>query len=118
MKIVHRFRIMIDVFVFDVCLIRAKMGLKMMLFARMTTCFALKIAFIRAKMGPNMMVFARMSDIGLPYMSSIESPGGAYAAGIGGGNNGAGGSINIYGGTISATAGLDAAGIGGGQNGD
>lgn len=26
--------------------------------------------------------------------------------------------INIYGGTISATAGLDAAGIGGGQNGD
>lgn len=35
MKIVHRFRIMIDVFVFDVCLIRAKIGLKMMLFARM-----------------------------------------------------------------------------------
>ena len=69
-------------------------------------------------MGSKMVVFARMSDIGLPYMSSIESPGGAYAAGIGGGNNGAGGSINIYGGTISATAGLDAAGIGGGQNGD
>ena len=61
MKIVHRFRIMIDVFVFDVCLIRAKIGSEMIVFARMTTYFALKIAFIRAKMGSKMMVFARMT---------------------------------------------------------
>ena len=68
MKIVHRFRIMIDVFVFDACLIRAKMGSKMMLFARMTTCFAWKMAFIRAKMGPNKLVFARMNVINMPFM--------------------------------------------------
>jgi len=61
MKIVHRFRIMIDVFVFDVCLIRAKIWSEMMLFARMTAYFALKIAFIRAKMGSKMVLFARMT---------------------------------------------------------
>lgn len=42
----------------------------------------------------------------------------SYVAGIGGGNGGHAGTINIYGGNITATGGFFAAAIGGGQNGN
>lgn len=51
MKIVHRFRIMIDVFVFDVCLIRAKTGSEMMLFARMSDMFCVENCFYSGENG-------------------------------------------------------------------
>ena len=47
-------------FSLKIAFIRAKIGSKMILIARMKTYFALKIAFIRAKMGSKMMLFARM----------------------------------------------------------
>ena len=48
---------------------------------------------------------------------SLTATGGNYGAGIGGGQNGAGGTININGGSITATAGTSGAGIGGGSSG-
>lgn len=50
-------------------------------------------------------------------MGTLTAIGGGYAAGIGGGNNGPGGNIAIYGGSIAATGSYYAAGIGGGDNG-
>ena len=47
----------------------------------------------------------------------LNATGYDYAAGIGGGRNGAGGTITINGGTVTATGGSSAAGIGGGRNG-
>ena len=47
----------------------------------------------------------------------INATGGANAAGIGGGNSGAGGNIIINGGAINATGGNGGAGIGGGNSG-
>ena len=48
---------------------------------------------------------------------SLTSKGGSEGAGIGGGDSGAGGSIEISGGTVSATGGDHGAGIGGGDSG-
>ncbi|VDN47105.1 putative Ig domain-containing protein [Petrocella atlantisensis] len=48
---------------------------------------------------------------------SLTATGGNYGAGIGGGNNGAGGIITIEGGTVNAAGGLSGAGIGGGYYG-
>ena len=48
---------------------------------------------------------------------TVTANGGAYAAGIGGGYHGAGGTVNISGGTVTAYGGEDAAGIGGGSGG-
>ncbi|MGM9760744.1 MAG: Ig-like domain-containing protein [Parabacteroides sp.] len=48
---------------------------------------------------------------------TIIANGGTNAAGIGGGYNGAGGTITISGGTVTATGGEFGAGIGGGYNG-
>jgi len=50
------------------------------------------------------------------YGGSITANGGEYGAGIGGGDEGAGGTITIYGGSITANGGLWGAGIGGGLN--
>jgi hypothetical protein len=47
---------------------------------------------------------------------SLSAGGSTYAAGIGGGNNQAGGKITINGGTVIATGGAGGAGIGGGYN--
>ncbi|MGI5868822.1 MAG: beta strand repeat-containing protein, partial [Kiritimatiellia bacterium] len=47
--------------------------------------------------------------------ASLAVKGGANAAGIGSGTQGAAGTVNIAGGTITATSGTCAAGIGGGQ---
>ena len=46
---------------------------------------------------------------------TVTARGGKYASGIGGGYNGAGGTITISGGTVTATGGYKAAGIGGGM---
>jgi hypothetical protein len=46
---------------------------------------------------------------------TVTAKGGAYAAGIGGGNFGTGGTITINGGTVTVTGGTSAAGIGGGS---
>ena len=51
------------------------------------------------------------------YGGTVTATGGVNAAGIGGGNQGAGGNITIGGGTVTATGGLNAAGIGGGNRG-
>ena len=48
---------------------------------------------------------------------SLHATGGSKGAGIGGGNNQAGGTINIEGGTVTATGGTQGAGIGGGSSG-
>ncbi|MDR1573367.1 MAG: S-layer homology domain-containing protein [Clostridiales Family XIII bacterium] len=50
-------------------------------------------------------------------VGSMSAVGGQWGAGIGGGYNGAAGSITIKGGTINALGGLGGAGIGGGDNG-
>ena len=47
----------------------------------------------------------------------LSATGGWYGAGIGGGRDGAGGTVSINGGTVTATGGYDGAGIGGGSNG-
>jgi uncharacterized repeat protein (TIGR02543 family) len=49
-------------------------------------------------------------------MGSLHATGAVGAAGIGGGYDGDGGTININGGTVTATGGESAAGIGGGYN--
>ena len=49
---------------------------------------------------------------------TVTATGGENAAGIGGGNGGAGGSITITGGTVTANGGKNGAGIGGGANGN
>ena len=49
---------------------------------------------------------------------SLTVTGGEYGAGIGGGNEGHGGTLTISGGTVAATGGDGAAGIGGGDGGD
>lgn len=49
---------------------------------------------------------------------SLEASGGDGAAGIGGGNASAGGTITISGGTVIANGGYNGAGIGGGDQGD
>lgn len=46
---------------------------------------------------------------------SVNAAGGNYGAGIGGGENGIGGTVTINGGTVNATGGNYGAGIGGGQ---
>ena len=48
---------------------------------------------------------------------SLQATGGAQGAGIGGGENKPGGTINITGGTVTATGGAYGAGIGGGSSG-
>ena len=48
---------------------------------------------------------------------TVNATGGSNGAGIGGGSNGAGGAIRITGGTVTATSGDNGAGIGGGSNG-
>ncbi|MCD8312513.1 MAG: arabinogalactan endo-1,4-beta-galactosidase, partial [Firmicutes bacterium] len=48
---------------------------------------------------------------------TLNAKGGELAAGIGGGNGGAGSNITISGGTVNATGGIGGAGIGGGNNG-
>ena len=48
---------------------------------------------------------------------SLEATGGSSGAGIGGGRNGAGGTITINGGMVTATGGSSSAGIGGGFSG-
>ena len=48
---------------------------------------------------------------------ALEATRDSYNAGIGGGYNGSGGEVTIYGGTVTAT-GYSGAGIGGGQNGN
>ena len=48
---------------------------------------------------------------------SLHATGGSKGAGIGGGNNQAGGTINIEGGTVTAKGGVYGAGIGGGGSG-
>ena len=48
---------------------------------------------------------------------SLTATSSQYGAGIGGGNDGAGGTITISGGTVTATGGSGGAGIGGGYNG-
>ncbi|MBR6453313.1 MAG: hypothetical protein IKS97_01845, partial [Fibrobacter sp.] len=48
---------------------------------------------------------------------TVTATGGYDGAGIGGGYNGAGGTISINDGTVTATGGYDGAGIGGGYNG-
>ena len=48
---------------------------------------------------------------------SLEATGGYFAAGIGGGNESAGGTVIINSGTVTATGGSEGAGIGGGQRG-
>ena len=50
-------------------------------------------------------------------MGKLTATGSENGAGIGGGNNGTGGTITINGGTIIATSGLSGAGIGGGHRG-
>ncbi|MBR0281720.1 MAG: hypothetical protein IJQ81_09025, partial [Oscillibacter sp.] len=47
----------------------------------------------------------------------LEATGVSNSAGIGGGNNGAGGAITVNGGTVTATGGEYGAGIGGGKDG-
>ena len=51
------------------------------------------------------------------YGGIVTASGSNSCAGIGGGNEGAGGTVNIYGGTVTATGGKSAAGIGGGYKG-
>ena|GEM_PF-4589512 len=51
------------------------------------------------------------------YGGDITARGAKYCAGIGGGNGCNGGTINIFGGTVRTYGGVDAAGIGGGENG-
>ncbi len=46
---------------------------------------------------------------------TVTATGGDYAAGIGGGNNGGGCAVEISGGTVTATGSYYGAGIGGGQ---
>ena len=50
------------------------------------------------------------------YGGSVTANGGAGGAGIGGGYEGAGGTVNVYGGSVTATGGGEGAGIGGGKN--
>lgn len=50
------------------------------------------------------------------YGGTITATGGSTAAGIGGGLNRGAGNVTIYGGTVTATGGLMGAGIGGGGN--
>ena len=47
----------------------------------------------------------------------MTATGGENAAGIGGGNNGSGGTVTIHGGNVTASGGFYAAGIGGGKGG-
>jgi len=47
---------------------------------------------------------------------SLTATGGSNGAGIGGGYDGAGGTVEVYGGVVTATGGSSAAGIGGGAN--
>ena len=51
------------------------------------------------------------------YGGTITAQGASFAAGIGGGNGGYSGAITIHGGTVNATGGHSAAGIGGGEAG-
>ncbi len=62
--------------------------------------------------GAALNIYAQSGESG-----ALEAAGGENEAGIGGGNEGAGGSTAIYGGTVTATGGGGAAGIGGGSNG-
>ncbi|MGI6495823.1 MAG: beta strand repeat-containing protein [Kiritimatiellia bacterium] len=48
---------------------------------------------------------------------SLSATGGDYGVGIGGGNNGDGGTVTVNGGTVAATGGTEAGGIGGGNDG-
>ena len=50
-------------------------------------------------------------------MGTLTASGGENAAGIGGGDQGSGGTVTIHGGNVTATGGLVAAGIGGGYHG-
>ena len=52
------------------------------------------------------------------YGGTVEAVGDSRAAGIGGGYGGDGGTVNIYGGTVTATGGDNGAGIGGGYQGE
>ena len=52
------------------------------------------------------------------YGGTVTATGGEYGAGIGGGFHGNGGTVSIYGGTVTATGGFRAAGIGGGSSGN
>ncbi len=54
---------------------------------------------------------------GSDVVGSLEAHGGRYGAGIGGGDEGAGGKITISGGTVTATGGDRGSGIGGGYKG-
>ena len=51
------------------------------------------------------------------YGGNVTAKGGSYGAGIGGGLTGSGGTLNVYGGTVTATGGEYGAGIGGGYGG-
>ena len=51
------------------------------------------------------------------YGGNVTATGGLSSAGIGGGDKAAGGEVVIYGGTVTATGGIRSAGIGGGENG-
>ena len=52
------------------------------------------------------------------YGGTVTANGGRLAAGIGGGDGGDGGTVRIYGGTVTANGGRGAAGIGGGCDGN
>ena len=58
-------------------------------------------------------IYGQSNDTG-----AIIASGGNDQAGIGGGSHKAGGTLTVYGGTVSATGGKDAAGIGGGNEGN
>ena len=49
--------------------------------------------------------------------AALSAQGGTYGAGIGGGQNGSGGTVTVSGGTVTATGGSGSAGIGGGLTG-
>ncbi|GAB6392584.1 MAG: hypothetical protein MdMp014T_1957 [Treponematales bacterium] len=57
------------------------------------------------------------SSVTIEGPGSLRAAGGIFAAGIGGGYNGSGGTINITSGTVTANGGEGGAGIGGGRRG-
>ena len=68
---------------------------------------------INVEKGNSFSVYAQSDS---ENMGALTASGGYSAAGIGGGNNGSGGTITINGGSVTATGGPSAAGIGNGKD--
>lgn len=69
-------------------------------------------AGINVSSGNALNIYAQTAGTG-----KLIATGNTDTAGIGGGNSGSGGTVNIHGGTVTATGGENAAGIGGGGSG-